>query len=47
MIILFDDFIWDFLLYYNDRLHLTTKVAHFKVMINASDKELIKKGKTL
>ena len=45
MIILFDDSIWDFLLYYNDRLHLTTKVAHFKAMMNTSDKELIKKWK--
>ena len=29
----------DFLLYYNDRLHLTTKVVPFKAMMNANDKD--------
>ena len=38
-----DDSICDFLLYYNDRLHSTTKVAPFKAMMNASDKELMEK----
>ena len=36
-----DNSICDFLLYYNERLHSTTKVSPFKVMMNASDKELM------
>ena len=40
-----DDSICDFLLYYNDRLHSATKVAPFKAMVNASDKELMEKNK--
>ena len=38
-----DDFIFDFLLYYNDRLHSTTKVAPYKAIMDASDKELMGK----
>ena len=38
-----DDSICDFLLYYNGRFHLTTKVAPFKAMMNANDKELMEK----
>ena len=38
-----DDSICDFLLYYNERLHSTTKVSPFKAMMNASDKELMEK----
>ena len=38
-----DDFICDFLLYYNDKIHSTTKFAPFKTIMNACDKELIEK----
>ena len=36
-----DDSICDFLLYYNDKLHLTTKVAPYKAIMDASDQELL------
>ena len=41
------DSICDFLLYYNDRLHSTTKGAPLKVMINTSYKKFIKKENIL
>ena len=33
----------DFLIYYNDRVHSTTKVAPYVAMMNVGDKELLKK----
>ena len=33
----------DFLIYYNDREHSTTKVAPFRVMMNIENKDLIHK----
>ena len=41
-----EDSIADFLLYYNDRRHSTTKVAPYKAMMNWWDKELMEKIKT-
>ena len=38
-----DDSICDFVLYYNDKLNSTTKVAPFKAMMNASGMNLWKK----
>ena len=35
--------ICDYLLYYNDRLHSTTKAARYKAIMDASDKELMEK----
>ena len=32
----------DFLIYYNDRPHLTAKLAPYKAMMNIEDKELVK-----
>ena len=40
-----DDSICDFLLAYNYRLHSTTKVAPYKAIMDASDKELMGKIK--
>ena len=36
-----EDSISDFLLYYNNRKHSTTKVAHYKAMMNIGDKALM------
>ena len=33
----------DILIYYNDRIHLTTKVASYVAMMNVGDKDLLKK----
>ena len=33
----------NFLFYYNDRVHLMTKVAPYVAMMNARDKQLLKK----
>ena len=41
-----NDSIFDSLLYYSDRLHSTAKVAPYMSMMNAGDKELMKKIKT-
>ena len=38
-----EDSISDFLIYYNDGHHSTTKVAPYKIMINVEDQELVKK----
>ena len=38
-----DDSICDFLLYYNDRNHSTTKVAPYKEIMDANDEELMVK----
>ena len=43
IIIFLYDFIWNFLLYYNDGLHSITKVAPYREMMNISDMELMKK----
>ena len=40
-----DDSICDFLLFYNDRLHSTTKVVPYKVIIDVSENELMGKIK--
>ena len=40
-----DDSICDFILYYNDRLCSITKVAPCKVIMDASDNELMGKNK--
>ena len=36
-----EDLISDFLLYYNNRKHSTTKVAHYKAMMNIDNKALM------
>ena len=38
-----EDSISDFLIYYNDRPHSTTKVAPFKAMMNVENQELMAK----
>ena len=38
-----DEFICDFLLHFNLRFYLITKVSPYKAMMNASDKELKRK----
>ena len=42
-----DDSFCDFLLYYNDRLHSTTKVDPFEAIMDASDKELMEIKKSI
>ena len=38
-----DECLSDFLIYYNDRVHSTTKVAPYVAMMNVGDKEFLKK----
>ena len=39
----FEEFINNFLIYYSDRKHLTTKVTPFKAMMNVGNKDFIHK----